>query len=349
MTDTQSPPNQNLENENTQENNKTGKETNNTTGKDSKDSGSWSYITYGVLIVFIIVILYYAYNKFVSNADVEEKEEEVEKERKVDTGGNIVPNYDIEFNISQLEKQQDKVLKGLSQNSGIRNVELIINDTPTRNNKDLIDFLHKNLDTIVVRARIKLKFNLAKPHDISSFRDRGLTKFPALIDDGDTCVGVTNIVENLRKRVRSSKRSAPPKNETEVLNEFMHAEAFQGVGKTTDGVFEVPKDDDEDDIGTQLEQQAMRESSRRKQNGKGIYNGDVSTSGASNGTANSAKKSGKRDLNVRGPDRDQSEDIRANFRDRGRPDNVSTSSSRQQLTGDDLLVQQMLEKNGSEF
>jgi hypothetical protein len=296
------------------------------------NNDSWSYITYAMVIVVIVVIIYYAYTRFMSNAEEETCDE---PEQKQETGGNVVANFDLDSIIKQLENKQAEVLKSVSQKANLSVSELIINDTPTRNNKELLDFLSNNLDTIVLRGHTKLRFTLAKSSDMSALRDRGFTKFPVLYDDKANCIGSAIIVDELKKRVRVSKKPVTAKNESEVLEEFMRNEAFKGVERNSEGRFEV-KGDIDDDPNTQLEKQVSEETERRKKNGKNVYGAN--------------KQAKNNDLDVKGPRRDQTEDIRANFRDRGRPDNVSPSKKQNKapLTGDDLMVQQMLEKIGND-
>ena len=102
----------------------------------------------------------------------------------------------------------------------VRVAELIFNDTPSKYNKDLTDFLDRNIDTIIIKGQIKFNFKIAKASELTALRDSGIKRLPAMMLDGKPYIGVPTIVAELRKRVKTSKSTAAPKSEEEVLDEY---------------------------------------------------------------------------------------------------------------------------------
>jgi hypothetical protein len=128
----------------------------------------------------------------------------------------------------------------------VQTAELIFNDTPSRYNKDLTDFLDRNIELIVTKSQIKFRFKIAKAVDISSLRAKGIKRLPAMILEKRPYIGVPVIVEELRKRVKRSKSTAAPKSEEEVLDDFFK-QTLGNIQYSDEGKHIIPQDNEIDD------------------------------------------------------------------------------------------------------
>jgi hypothetical protein len=151
--------------------------------------------------------------------------------------------------------------------------ELIFNDTPSKYNKDLVDFLSRNIETIIKKAKIQFKFKITRPDELEKLRQRGIKRLPAMIIDKQPYIGVPIIVEELRKRVKRSKTTAAPKSEEEVLQEY-YISTLGNIKQDNDGKLVVPNDDDDDDddqeidLGTIFKKEMEKRGSNNKQQSK---------------------------------------------------------------------------------
>jgi hypothetical protein len=142
----------------------------------------------------------------------------------------------------------------------VQTAELIFNDTPSRYNKDLTDFLDRNIELIITKGQIKFRFKIAKAANISSLRAKGIKRLPAMILGKRPYIGVPVIVEELRKRVRCSKSSAAPKSEEEVLDDFFK-QTLGDIQHDDEGKHIIPQDnemDDEVDLGNLFNEEMKR-------------------------------------------------------------------------------------------
>jgi hypothetical protein len=152
----------------------------------------------------------------------------------------------------------------------VQTAELIFNDTPSRYNKDLTDFLDRNVELIVTKGQIKFRFKIAKAADINSLRAKGIKRLPAMILGKIPYIGVPVIVEELRKRVRCSKSSAAPKSEEEVLDDF-YKQTLGNIQHDGEGKHIIPQDNemnDEVDLGSLFNDEMKRREAGDEGGGK---------------------------------------------------------------------------------
>lgn len=139
----------------------------------------------------------------------------------------------------------------------LQRFDLIFNDTPSQHNKDLTDYLSRNIRDVIVKGNIKLHFKIAKTADLQDIRRKGIKRLPALVPiRGRAIIGVPKIIEFLRVGVRKSKGTVAPKSEDEVLQDYFTKE----LGASHDGEkIVIPDDDDEgmDNIGDELHSKFM--------------------------------------------------------------------------------------------
>lgn len=89
----------------------------NTTSNKSTDDKKSNLITiliYTIFIVVVIVCLYYAYQQFTENCNSENFSKNPEQERT-----DPIMDFNLQETIFQLNKQQNNILKGLSNESDI--------------------------------------------------------------------------------------------------------------------------------------------------------------------------------------------------------------------------------------
>jgi hypothetical protein len=145
---------------------------------------------------------------------------------------------------------------------GIRVVDLVLSDTASQKNKELTEYIERNLDKIINKAQIKFKFICAKPTDLPNLRSQGIKGLPALVDNKAHYIGVSNIIDQLRKLVKTSKTTATPKSEEEVLTEFFNKEL--NIKFDQEGKHVATNDDDDDEAKIDYQAKVAREQSRRK-------------------------------------------------------------------------------------
>lgn len=147
--------------------------------------------------------------------------------------------------------------------------EIIFNDTRSQRNKDLVQFIKRNIEAIILRAQIKFRFRINRSEDLPKYRQRGITKFPAMVIENKSYMDSSCIIDHLSIRIKRSKTVAQGKSEDEKLHEFMMNEmGGEHAERDGDGKILVDRLDQEeiseDDIGAKLSTAAMRETERRK-------------------------------------------------------------------------------------
>lgn len=155
--------------------------------------------------------------------------------------------------------------------------EIIFKNSASRFNRDLTDFLERNLKTIIIKAQIKFHFKTAGTDtDISQLRARGITRLPCMIIQKQHFVNPTNIIEELGRRIRTSRAPAKKKSDDEQLDDYFR-EALGNITQGVDGKLKVP--DDREDEGPDLGGMAAREMTRRKESKESHFKGKKKTRG----------------------------------------------------------------------
>lgn len=146
--------------------------------------------------------------------------------------------------------------------------ELIFNDTASKFNKDLTEFLKRNITTVISKGLVRFKFTIAGPADLNKLRKRGVKRLPTMILDNKHYTGVPLIIEELSKRVKKCKTAAPPITEEEVLANYYTKEL--DIKKDSEGKFIPLSEDDEEPedftklISTSLDKEANRRGLKEK-------------------------------------------------------------------------------------
>jgi hypothetical protein len=141
--------------------------------------------------------------------------------------------------------------------------EVIFNDTPSRRNKDLTNFLRDNLEQIILKAQLKFQFRIVRSRDHSDIRQRGIKKLPAMVIKGQCIEGCPDIIAQIRHMIKNSKSIAKPKTTEEILDDH-YREALGGFRRDSDGKF-VIEDQEEvyDSNNTNLVAKAAEEAEKR--------------------------------------------------------------------------------------
>jgi len=147
----------------------------------------------------------------------------------------------------------------------IKTAEIIFNNNQSKFNKDLIDFLKKNINVIIIRAQIKFRFLIVNPDEFDNLKSRGIARLPAMIFQKKNYVSVPDIVEELKNQVSNSKASAQPKTEEEVIQDYFK-ESLGDIKTDSEGKILVNEMDQEDENNEkrQLENNLARAAEMRK-------------------------------------------------------------------------------------
>jgi hypothetical protein len=141
---------------------------------------------------------------------------------------------------------------------------IIFNDSKSRFYKDLIDFLKRNMEPAILKGGLNFNYQISNPDDIDSLKNKGINRLPAMVIDGNNYIGVEDIVEEIRRRVKESKGSVSVKSEEEVIRDYYLHEAMKNTSKDSDGKL-VVKDDNNDfeDESESMKNQHQKELERR--------------------------------------------------------------------------------------
>jgi hypothetical protein len=127
---------------------------------------------------------------------------------------------------------------------GVQIVQLILEGSPSSINKQLLEFIKRNLRDIITRGQVRLKFKVAKPSDTPKLKARGVKKLPAmLLPGGKSCEGRVEIAQWLISTVKNSRQVAAPKSDEEVLRDYYTSELTKG--RDENGAFNDADDDDD--------------------------------------------------------------------------------------------------------
>jgi hypothetical protein len=144
-------------------------------------------------------------------------------------------------------------------------VSIIFNDSASQFNKDLTDFLRRNTEVAIRKGQLSFNYRIAYAADLPELRSQGIRRLPAMIIGKEPpVIGVPNIIEAIRNRVRTSKSEAAPKTEDEMVREFQIS-AMGEIKKDADGKF-VVQDEQDEDTRTALLANFQKEVERRGQN-----------------------------------------------------------------------------------
>ena len=170
---------------------------------------------------------------------------------------------------------------------GLQSASIVFNDSSSQFNKDLTDFLKRNIEVAIKKGKLSFQFKIAKPADLSQLRNMGVKRLPVMLIGKIPFIGVPDIIEEIRRRVKTSTSDAAQKSEEEIIRDFQ-INALGNVKKDADGKFQINDDQEKDDNDSPDLMAA--------------FNKEISRRG--NGTGN-GKGSSKRSIQPPNPDRNQ--------------------------------------------
>ncbi len=138
---------------------------------------------------------------------------------------------------------------------------LVFNDSASQFNKDLYDFLKRNLETAIRKGGLSFQFKIAKPSDLANLRQMNVKRLPAMLINNKPFVGVPNIIAEIRARVKNSRNLVPEKSDDEIVREFQIA-SLGNITKDAEGRLQV-HDEPEQDESAALTAAFNREIQRR--------------------------------------------------------------------------------------
>lgn len=139
---------------------------------------------------------------------------------------------------------------------------IYFNDSSSKFNRDLTDFLERNIKTAIVRGKLRFQFKIANENDLARLKKMSVKKLPAMIISKNAYVGVPDIVDAIRLHVKTSKSSAAPKTDDENVHEFMMA-ALDAKTDVKGKFLKDQGDTDEQQPGDDLMSKYNREVERR--------------------------------------------------------------------------------------
>jgi hypothetical protein len=162
-------------------------------------------------------------------------------------------------------------------------INIIFHEDDKEKNKDLTDYLDKNLKEIITRGRIYFNFIIATNNDTDKLEHDGITLLPALLPKNSKPVlGLKNIYKFINHCMNNPKANRI-KSEEEILQEFMDKEIKNGVSKIKDGnkrkliVNDDKENDDEfsnDNINRKIQSEQRKRGMNPNNNGSANMNMD---------------------------------------------------------------------------
>ena len=123
-------------------------------------------------------------------------------------------------------------------------VTIMFNDNSSRYNKDLVDFLNRNLEAAILKGRMRFNFKKVESNELSKVRDMGIKRLPAMKIGENLYFGVPSIIEEIRRITKHSNKFATPKTEEEVLLEYQYSEVFSNVKSINGNKVELKETED---------------------------------------------------------------------------------------------------------
>lgn len=111
------------------------------------------------------------------------------------------------------------------------NIRILLKAKPTSGNKELLDFLHRNVD------KLKRFYNIHV-----SIVNKADHKLPAMVVDTETIVGYNTITNWLKDQyVTFSKKSAEPKDDDSIMRDYISKQLDAGDNDSEDRSGDIAK------------------------------------------------------------------------------------------------------------
>jgi len=145
-------------------------------------------------------------------------------------------------------------------------LELYLTDTPSKINKDLTGFIYRNISSIIKKAIMKLNISIVPRNRVAVLQKRGIKKLPTLVYHDRYIVGINDIVEFLRRSIKTSTKEVKPITEDELFEDYN--KSVLGISYNSEGKLLVNYDNDdrneEDKIEADISRRVAEEAERRR-------------------------------------------------------------------------------------
>jgi hypothetical protein len=151
----------------------------------------------------------------------------------------------------------------------LQSASVIFADSSSRFNKELTDYLHRNIENGIRRGCLSFNFKIARPADLPGLRQKGVKRLPAMLIGNKPFVGVPAIIQEIQTRIKTSKTVAAGRTDDEIVRDY-HTKVLGNVVKNAEGKLEVKDKDDDDDIDTLPAQLQAKFNKEIQKRGKSI-------------------------------------------------------------------------------
>ena len=182
----------------------------------------------------------------------------------------------------------------------IQVASIIFNDSSSRFNKDLTDYLQRNLEQAIKRGGLSFKYKIAQPSDLPDLRQKGVKRLPAMLIGNAPFVGVPSIIQEIQKRIRTSRVVVQAKTPEEEVRDFHTQLLTAGVTKNAEGKFEVKEKNDDDESENLSAQLQSKFNSEIQKRGSSIgHGGDKQSASQNQPSRRATQDNDETDYNMR--------------------------------------------------
>lgn len=128
----------------------------------------------------------------------------------------------------------------------LQSATIIFNDSSSRLNRDLVDYLKRNLQAVIRKGSLVFQYKIVKPSDFDGLRRMGVKTLPAMIINNRPYIGVPNIIAEIRRRSKNNPITVQEKTDDETVRDFQMA-SLGDVKKDADGKFVLPAEQETDE------------------------------------------------------------------------------------------------------
>jgi hypothetical protein len=110
-----------------------------------------------------------------------------------------------------------------------RNIAVVyFNDSASKFNKELHEFLRDNLERIIIRGNCRFRFEIVKSSQFSELKRKSITELPAVTINDKAHLGLPKIKKALINLAQTNQQPAALKSDEEMMHEAMLHQLSQG-------------------------------------------------------------------------------------------------------------------------
>jgi len=134
----------------------------------------------------------------------------------------------------------------------LQSATIFFNDSSSQYNKELVEFLERNLTLAIKKGGLCFIFKICKKTDLSALRALNINKLPALVIKESNYIGVPEIIDEINYRIKSNIKKIPKKSEEELTRDYTMSTILENVHKNSDGKLVVSEAMEFDDKNSAL-------------------------------------------------------------------------------------------------